>query len=282
MARGSKRQRKKNLKKQQTQYLQSKNITTKNLSYNDIQQLYTKEKEKESKQPIKRPKRKKLSEAEKRQRKQQRKDRLRKEKFEYLVSKGILPETIKSSDLNKSWDFIKGYENRFFDFNKVYSFKDNNRMYIAYRDFSGERSFAEILSEFKNLTDNELLERLTDLVNTPPIHTGKGSGSSGSAGDYKLMVADQSTIEIFNTDTRRENKKKSKRQHSGDRKGYQVLKSNGRVSFGEYTPRKMLEVMCAIMGNVTEMDRTGFYNNMYAQIKYHNPEFANILPTPRY
>lgn len=274
----NRRQKKKQQKRKQIEYLQRQNVNTRNKTYYEINQLYQTEREKETKKP----KKVRLSAEEKRQKKNARRGALRQEKLEYLVSKGFNPFDIKSSDLNKSWEYIHNLIP--FDLNRVYKFKDNQRMYIAFRDFSGERDFLTILNEQKNLSNNALLDRLKDLVNTPPIHTGKGSGSSGSAGDYKLMIAEQDYISMFNNETRNSNRRKKKKKwsHSGENIGYQVLKSNGRNSFDSYTPRKLLEVMVAIMENVTETDRVAFYNTMYKQIKHHNQELANILPEPKF
>lgn len=275
----NKRQKKKQKKRQIQQQLSQQNVSVKKLNYNQLNTLYNEQLEKERKA------------YQRKEQKKKRADALRKEKFDYLVKeKGLNPFDIKSSDLNKSWDFIKNIESQLFDFNKVYSFKDNERMYIAFRDFTGEHNIEDILQSLSRLSDEDLMNKLKELVNLSPTYTGRGKKgsksreSSGRAGDYKFMVAKQQEIALFNTETRNQNRRKNKShwQHTGDFKGYQTIKSKGRVSFDEYTPRNLLISAIAIMDNVTENDRTAFYNNFHAQIKYHNPQFAEILPEPRF
>lgn len=266
----NKRQKKKLLKKQQQRYLEQRHVATRRLSNKEIQQLYHVEQEKAKKERQK-------------QRKRERQKALKKEKFDYLVKQGFESDKIKASDLKKSWEHIKQMSPIVFDFEKTYTFKDNCRMFIAFRDYAGETNFKEMLLSLDKLSNAELLSRLKELARKALTYTGKGSTSGGKAGDYKMMIADQTVIDLFNRETYKENHKKPKRklQHTiGDNKGYQILKSHGRVSFNEYTPRKMLELAVAIMDNVTEMDRTGFYSRFYGEMQYHNPDFAEILPEP--
>lgn len=273
----NRRQKKKQLKKQQQKYLQQKkpDIRVGKLSNYELAQLYNKEVKRENKK--------------------RRANALRKEKFDYLVNAGFEPEQIKSSDLNKSWEYIQDYHSHSFDFNQVCKLKRNERMFIAYRDYSGEQDFNDIIADLSQLSNTELLNRLKQLNNTAPTYTGRGKkgsksrGSSGKAGDYRFMVAKQEYIELFNREIYQKNKRKGSKKkrrwsHSerGEHTGFQVLKSGGRVSFDSYTPRNMLIIANAIMENVTEQDRTGFYNRFYAEMKKHNPAFTEILPAPRY
>lgn len=210
-------------------------------------------------------------------------------------------DSIKLSDLengrvnreNYPWLFI----NSSFDFDKIYTFKNNNRMFVAFRDYQGELDIADALSEFSRYNEGALIDFLENIVNTPQSYQkGVSGSSSGKAGGYKFMVAPQEVIEMFNKETYNETKKdkrflknqntakakrKNKRQHyKGDNVGFQILKDGKRVSFDKVTPRNLLVMANAIMHNVTEKDRADFYSRFYDDITKNIPEMGEILPKP--
>ena len=226
------------------------------------------------------------------QKKQERRKRLlqnRAKKVQALAERGIDPFSIPVKQIDKiklkDLDSLDRHKYPFlfssagFDFNRVYKLKDGQRMYLAYRDFAGETSLEEILSQYAHLSNEQLLDRLEEQAHTRPTYNRKTkSGSSGSAGDYRMTWARQNVISDFQSETYSRNRKQKK--HNGTYKGYQVLKDGRRNSFDEVTPRSMLIIMNAFMSNITENDRMTFYNDMYLRIRHHMPDFAALLPKP--
>lgn len=193
---------------------------------------------------------------------------------------------------NYKWLFVSDS----FDFNQIYSLKNNNRMFIAFRDYQGELDISDALAQFSKYNDGALIDFLEHIVNTPASYQkGVSGSSSGKAGSYRFMIAPQKVIETFNKDTYNESKKdkrffknqdkktkrKSKRQqYKGDNVGFQVLKDGNRVSFSEVTPRNLLVMANAIMHNITEKDRVNFYTRFYDDITKNIPDMKEILPKP--
>ena len=217
--------------------------------------------------------------------------RLKKQK--YLESLGIDVWTLRVKDIDSVK--IKDIETRnvnsvnypdlfkqAFDYDKLYVLPDNKHFFFAYRDFAGERSFEEILSDYEHLSIEQLLNRLDSIVHLPASYQkGISGSSSGSAGDYKFQMANRATIQMFNRETYNENRRKSKRKkHKGQYKGYQVLKSGRNISIDKVTPRRLLVVANAIMYNVTELDRKTFYQNFYTAVSKTMPDFVKQLPKP--
>lgn len=170
-----------------------------------------------------------------------------------------------------------------FDFNKVYKLKNDERLYLAFRDFAGETSVEEIMEQFENMSSEELLDRLEVLAQMQPTYSkSTKSGSSGAAGEYRMTWAKQNVITEYQAETYNKNRRKAKKQrkHQGNYKGFQVLKDGHRNSFSEVTPHGMLVIMNAFMSHVTEGDRVTFYNEMYPRIKKHMPDFWELLPKP--
>lgn len=200
-------------------------------------------------------------------------------------------DKVKIKDIESRKVNSKNYPHLFketFDFNKEYSLH-GEKMFFAFRDFAGETSLETILSQYENLSDTVLLERLKQIVKQKPTYR-RGNrkqgiaprGSSGSAGDYRFMCADSKTVSMFNLGTYSKNKKKTKRKtHGGSQKGFQILQNeNGKNSFDTVTPHSMLVIMNAFIHNITEDDRVTFYKNVYTAIRKHMPDFAEILPKP--
>jgi hypothetical protein len=232
-------------------------------------------------------------ERQKEQKKQQRRQRLlsnRSKKVQALAKAGIDPTTITAKNIDKiklkDLDNITREKYPFlfpsgkFDFDKVYTLKNDERLYLAFRDFSGETTLEEILSQFAHLSNGALLDRLEVLAHMPPTYNRAAkSGRPGAAGDYRMTWGKQNIITEFQAETYNKNRRKSKK-HAGQYKGFQVLKDGRRNSFSEVTPRSMLIIMNAFMSHITEQDRLTFYADMYARIKNHMPDFAELLPKP--
>ena len=210
-------------------------------------------------------------------------------------------DSIKQKDIDNNnvsretykWLFVSDS----FDFNKIYSFKNNNRMFVAFRDYQGELDIEDALQQFNKYNDGALIDFLEHIVNTPHSYQkGVSGSSSGRAGSYRFMVAPQEVIETFNKDTYNETKKdkrhlknqdkgkmkrkKKRQQYKGDKVGFQVLKDGQRVSFDKVTPRNLLVMANAIMHNVTEKDRADFYRRFYDDITKNIPDMKEILPKP--
>ena len=268
-----KKQEKKRLQSQVIQYGYSPK-QAEQLTYNSLLNISRKEEQKQQK----------------RKRKKDTRNALRRRKAEYLVSHGISLEglTLKQIDAIKVKDIEQGVKPirsgdkiGYFDFDKVYTLKNEKRFYFAFRDYAGETSLEEILHDFSRLNNKQLMERLESIVALPTSYKKGVSASSGKAGDYKFLSATQDVISVFNEETRKKNKKKSKRKrHDGGYKGFQVLKSGARVSFDKVTPRNLLIVANAFMYNITELERKNFYNRFYDEVTQHLPDFAEMLPKP--
>ena len=243
----------------------------------------------------------------KRKKRSKAKDDLRQRKKRQLEERGINPYdfTLTKIDSIKIKDFENGNFNRknypkffegIFDFDKIYVLKNGERMYFAFRDFAGEKSLDEILAEYEGKNPQVLLDRLKYLASLVPAYTKKrrgsrlddesGRGTNGAGGDYKYTCAKQNVITDQGKDTYQENnrlRKKPKRKEHGKQiyRGFQTLKPNGfNNSTNVVTPRRLLEVMCAFMSNITEWDRVTFYKRIYTDIKKHMPDFADLLPEP--
>lgn len=272
----NKRQKKKNLKKQlKKQVATSRKLTEKEIKKYDFNTLIS------------------ISQAEeKRQQRKDAKKRLRNRKKQALEKQGINPFefTLKEIDSIKVKDIENGYLDRkhyprffenVFDFSKVYTLKNNEEMYIAFRDFAGETSLEQILSDYQNKSNDELLSLLEQIVREPKSYSKRSkTGSSGSAGDYKFTVGQNISVFADRRDSYNSNRRKRTKQVKGNYKGYQTLKNGHYNTFKQFTPRAMLIVANAIMRNVTENDRFTFYESFYYEMCKHAPDFGEILPNP--
>lgn len=277
----NKRQRKKAEKKQLTRQLVASGKYTekqaKKINYTDSKSIVQTEQKRQQKREYNRRYREKTHN----------------EKISFLKSKGLDPTKYKKSQIDRiklkdirqnnfdrsSYPHFFGIKN--FDFNKVYRFKGGSQMYIAYRDFAGETSFAEALEEFSQMSNAQLMDRLEQISQLYPSYNKRGADSNGSAGDYKFIISKRADIITEQQDVYNRNRRKKTKSHGGDYKGFQALKSpTGRTTYKEATPRKMLIMANAIMHNVTEYERIAFYKSFYFQMNKHMPEFGAILPPP--
>lgn len=240
----------------------------------------------------------KAKEAEIKKREQYRND-TRSKKLEILEKDGFDRSQFKKSDLDKISlsDLKSGIYNighvtiKPFDFDKIYTLKDGEVLQIAFRDFAGETSLAEILGQYMGLNPDRLIDIIRELNDIKPTYTkggkkgGKKGDSSGAAGDYKFLCGSQAAAVANRYERRLHDKRKPKRkwlQTDGSYKGYQFIKTSGKTYSNEITPRTLLEITCAIMSNVTEWDRVNFYKRVYYDlVTRHIPDLLKYLPVPQ-
>lgn len=173
-----------------------------------------------------------------------------------------------------------------FDFDKVYTLKDGQRMFFAYRDYTGETDFTDLIRENSKLTNEQMLDKLEGIVNRPINYSksakkksgGEKGGSDGKPGDYRYECGRQNVITETSHEAYNKNRRKATRTKDASHPGFQVLKNGGRNSFSQVTPRNLLIVANSIMYNVTELERVGFYEQFRADVIYHIPEMDSILP----
>lgn len=241
----------------------------------------------------------------KRQKRKANKADLRQRKVSLLESQGydrsqftlkqidtIKIKDLRSGDFNRN-NYPKIFRTVTFDFDKIYVLKNSAVVQFAFRDFAGETSLEEILSQYAGLTPERLLDRIHELNSIRPTYSKgskkKGGGnSSGAAGDYKFLCGAKSAAVANRQDANAENtrlKRHPKRKAHGAQtyNGYQFLKSNGHNTYtNEITPRNLLIVTCAIMENVTEWDRVNFYNRVYNDlVARHMSDLLPLLPYPQ-
>lgn len=293
----NKRLKKKQTKQKQQQYLQQKT----NSSRKEIQKLSNQELNKQYTKIVTKEKQKeqrKKSFSYRISRKRQRlydlgfTDALAKEKGKNLISDKKI-DSIKLSDLERNinrdnYAFLFGTDK--FDFDKIYTVANGERLYFAYQDWTGEMpTFLENIQTFFRYSSQELLDFLQGALDMPQTGSKGSSGSSsGKAGTYRFQVGKQEVISAFQNDTYAYNRtKKSKRKfkkkhvHSLDyRQPFQVLKNGSRNSFDKVTGRNLLIIANSIMYNVNEVDRVAFYNEFYPAINRVLPEIGKILPKP--
>jgi hypothetical protein len=299
----SREQRRKLKEKQQRIVKQSKGINTK-----QIQQLSNKElKELANSIVTEKQVREKKKQANKKRYQKQLADT--NWKFQELVSMGFKPESLTTTNLRKvkKKDIKEGKINKKnypflypelkvdkkllkFDYNKVYKFPDGHGLYIAFRDFMGEKDLYNLLARYGRLSNKELLLKLQGLINQEETYNkeeykkskGRRGTSSGSAGDYQMVIADIDTIESFDNTVMGEDYASiffPKRQHTNSNARWQKLTDkDGNVYISEFTTHKLLTLTVAIMDNITEDIRSSFYTRMYSDITYYFPELAEVLP----
>lgn len=246
-----------------------------------------------------------LEKENKRQKRKANKADLRQRKVSLLESQGydraqftlkqidtIKIKDLQSGDFNRN-NYPKIFGTATFDFDKIYVLKNSAVVQFAFRDFAGETSLEEILSQYAGFPPERLLDRIHELNSIRPTYSKgskkKGGGnSSGAAGDYKFLCGAKSAAVANRQDANAENtrlKRHPKRKVHGAQtyNGYQFLKSNGHNTYtNEITPRNLLIVTCAIMENVTEWDRVNFYNRVYNDlVARHMPDLLPLLPYPQ-
>lgn len=235
---------------------------------------------------------------EKREKKRKSAELTHNKKIAYLQAIGVNTDNLSKNDLRKVKvkDLEQGKINRLnspwlyrrkINWNKTVHLADGKAFLIAYRDFSGERSFSECLSDFEGLSVEQLLQYIKYIMGLGHQYNKRiRSGSSGSAGDYKFIYGSEHFIELSNEHIKKENENEPKRFHNPWResqrtyKGFQILKSNGSVAIKSFTPKRLLVVANAVLHNVTELERTAFYKSLYRMIEKEVNEMTDYIPKP--
>lgn len=202
-------------------------------------------------------------------------------------------DSIKLSDLERgninreNYPFLFGIDS--FDFDKIYTVKNGERLFFAFQDWTNEMpSFEELIQNFLQYSPQELIDFLDGAIHMPKTgKKGVAGSSSGKAGTYRFEAGSQQILSTFSLETYNYNrrkpkrKKKSKDSHTLNYKApFQILKDGHRNSFDQVTTRNLLAVANAIMYNVTELDRSAFYEKFYPVVNRLLPEIGAILPKP--
>ena len=204
-------------------------------------------------------------------------------------------------------DYIPDQNKKFtdtFDFEKVYQLPDNKKLYFSFRSLDGEFDIAEELNKYNTYTNNQLIAELRQIKEMPLTGSrmvkgkkGQNVGSSGKAGEGKTEYESQKSLyELFAVeynDNRRANTYVKNRAKSALEKGvtfqhtetdyhWQVIcqiDNEGRQrAYTEISPRKLLVIANAIMHNIKEDDRKGFYDDFYVKACEVIPDMQKILP----
>lgn len=298
----SRKQRREQKQKQQRILKQQKGITTK-----QIQSLSNKELSELVNNIVTE---KKLQE----KKKQANKKRYQKQladthwKFQELVSLGFDPESLTTTNLRKvkKKDIREGKVNKKnypflypalkvdkkklkFDYNKVYKFPAGHGLYIAFRDFTGEKDLEVLLARYNRLSNKDLLLKLQGLIeqeetyNKEEYKRSKGTRgtSSGSAGDYQLIIGDIETVKAFDDTVMAEDYESiffPKRHYNSTSKWQKLTDKDGNVYISQFTTRKLLVLTVAIMDNIMEDLRSSFYRRLYSDVTRYFPELKEVLP----
>ena len=299
----NKRQKKKKLKQQQRQQIKKSGYVGKpdRLSYKQLQviiaDLEKKEKEKEKKESRKNSRLSRISKKRFGLEKLGFSDATLSKKFSNSVIDKIKLSDIEKGNISRDkYPFLFDLEG--FDYNRVYSF-NGKKLYIAYRDFQGEIDIAEEFKKFSKYSNDELINGIDAIIHAIPTgQKNKPGTSGGKSGEYRFMLGSKETITIMNSETRNDDnranrkrknqknyesmkeKRKKKRGHfKGDNVTWQKFKDKETGQFfNNITPRKLLEIANTILYNVTEDNRTAFYNRFYSDIVRTIPDMEKILP----
>lgn len=191
-----------------------------------------------------------------------------------------------------------------FDFNKSYPIPNGKKLHFGFRALNGEKDIGREIQDFDKKSNEELLSYLKAIKEMPLTGSksvsgkvGKRVGSSGQAGEAVIRLNSQPALsEIYasqyNDDRRGNNfakllSKTAKQkgvgfQHSGIHYHWQAVRQideHGRLkAYTEITPRKLLVIGNALLWNIAERDRAGFYDEFYTVCCDIIPEMKKILP----
>ena len=192
-----------------------------------------------------------------------------------------------------------------FDWDEEYTMPEGKKLHFAFRSLNGEIDMEEELKRFSKNSIESLLSFLRYIKNMPLTGSrnvqgkkGHNIGSSGKAGegDVKLITQNSLTELIGKTrynQNRRSKTWKSKISNRAKKQGVYYQQSfidyhwqyirqideNGRpTAYEKITGRKLLIIANAILWNLRENDREGWYNDFYSIAIEVIPELKNILP----
>ena len=221
--------------------------------------------------------------------------------------KGYSLEDIRSKKFTVD-NFPELYALGSIDFNEEIKIPGGKKISFAFRSLSGEVDISDALHHYNSYTIQDLINNLRDLKNKPRTGSrnikgkkGRNIGSGGKAGEAQAkMLSPGSFQELYakhyNADRRGHawSKKLSKNakargidyQHSGIDYRWQYIsqapepgdKPGRYKAYSKISRRKLLVIGNAIMDNIKEDDREGFYNDYKDICIQCIPDMERILP----
>lgn len=201
-------------------------------------------------------------------------------------------------------NFPELFNSKEIDFEVERPIPNGKKLHFAFRALNGEIDIRDELDRFSKYSNSELIKSLETIKEMPLTGTrnkkgskGKNVGSSGKAGEAEIELRSQETlIDIYarqrnedrrsNTFVKKINKKAVEKgiglQHSNIDYHWQYIQqldSNGKArAYTKISIRKLLIICNALMYNIKEDERQGFYNNFYVACCEIIPEMRKILP----
>lgn len=201
-------------------------------------------------------------------------------------------------------DFPELYNAQAIDFDKEYTIPDGKKLSFAFRSLNGDIDISDILHHYMNYSITELIQNIRSLVNKPLTASrnikgkkGRNVGSSGKAGEGRTdLLSPGSFQELYaqqynenrraNTKAKKLSKSAAKKgigfQHSGIDYHWQYISQqteDGRYkAYTKISIRKLLVIGNAILDNIREDDRQGFYNSYKSACITCIPIMEKILP----
>ena len=191
------------------------------------------------------------------------------------------------------------------DFNKLHQIPNGKKLHFAFRALNGEKDIGDELDRFSKFRNEELLSFLQSIKDMPLTGSrnvsgkkGRNVGSSGQAGEGNVELISQNSLTELIGKTRYNENRRAKTRYkklakSAQKKGINFQHSdidykwqyisqkteNGRsTGYTEISIRKLLIIGNAILWNIREDDREGFYNDYYSKCVQIIPEMKKILP----
>lgn len=298
MAKGSKRLRKKKQKQQQIQVIKQSGYSgnVNKLSSAEIQKQYTQIIQQNERKEKKRQAQKRYREKKKKQLDYERTQKyfalekasgISMDRWKRIKKKKL--DSMSLSDIKKGnfsiADFPELYNEKAIDFDKEYLVPDGKRVYFAFRALNGEIDISEELQRYSKYSNTELINNLKSLKNKPLTATrnkkgskGKNIGSSGKAGEGQVQLLSTNSFQSLynenynvnrraNTHAKKLSKSAQKKgisfQHSGIDYHWQYISQsfdgNRATGYSKISIRKLLVIGNAVMDNIREDDRKGWY-----------------------
>lgn len=317
MAKGSKRLRKKKQKQQQIQVIKQFGYSGKinKLSNAEIQKQYSQIIQQNERKEKKRQAQKRYREKKKKQLDYERTQKyfalekasgISMDKWKRIKKKKL--DSMSLSDIEKGnfsiADFPELYNENTIDFEKVYKVPDGKRIYFAFRALNGEIDISYVLQQYSKFSNTELINNLKTLVNKPLTGTrnkkgskGKNIGSSGKAGEGQVSLLSSNSFQSLynenynanrraNTHSKKLSKNAHKKglsfQHSGIDYQWQYISQSfdgdRATGYSEISIRKLLIIGNAVMDNIREDDRKGWYEKFRDICITCIPIMHKILP----
>lgn len=196
-------------------------------------------------------------------------------KIKYKEIELIKMDDVRNNNLDISkYPFLEKYI--LIDYNKYLNFNEGYRLYVAYRDYTGENVLEDLINANKKYQPNQLLNRLRELVNMPLTGiqgvVGTSSGKAGTAifkyGNNMALFDDYVRVSSVNRHfNRKRSKKSSYNVHSGKNRGYQRWVSSKSVTHTGCTLYNLLVIIVTLMENVVEIERHSLYQHFFNMVE---------------